>query len=122
MTSKKLSLLIFLQTLGAIFAQIFRDFAKIFRDFARIFNKSKLLGVPLHPLNPRLLHHWLPPCSVTRQSIFMKIQQHLCHTLVECDTKFSNAAWQLQATILTSRPKKDSNFAFWPSQWRHSAA
>jgi len=39
------------------FVRIFRDFANIFRDFARIFNKSKLLGVHLHPLNPRLLHH-----------------------------------------------------------------
>jgi len=27
-------------------------------DFARIFTKSKLLGVRLHPLNPRLLRQW----------------------------------------------------------------
>jgi len=40
------------------FAQISPDFAQIFRDFARIFIKSKLLGVRLHPLQPRLLHHW----------------------------------------------------------------
>jgi len=50
---------VFLQTLGAIlwnqttldaiFARIFRHFAQIFKDFARIFNKSKLLGVLLHP-------------------------------------------------------------------------
>jgi len=53
-TTKKWSSPIFLHTLGAIFAQIFRDFAKISRDFARIFNKSKLLGVRLHT---RLLHH-----------------------------------------------------------------
>jgi len=84
-TSKKWSSLVFLQSLGAIFrsqtslgaifaqifrdfaeifmdfvrifrdfAKIFRDFAQIFRDFAQIFNKSKLLGVRLHP---RLLHH-----------------------------------------------------------------
>jgi len=46
------SLLVFLQTLGAIFAQIlmdfaeiFGDFVRIFRDFDQIFNKSKLLGV-----------------------------------------------------------------------------
>jgi len=24
-------------------------------------------------------------------------------------------------TMLTSRPKKDSNFAFWPCRWRDSA-
>jgi len=67
-TSKKWSSLVFLQTLGAIFAQIFRDFAlifksfvRIFRDYAQIFNKSKLLGMRLHPLHPRLLHHWLVP-------------------------------------------------------------
>jgi len=49
--------------LGAIFARIvrnfakiFRDFVQIFKDFARIFDKSKLLGVRLHP---RLLHYWL---------------------------------------------------------------
>jgi len=29
----------------------------------------------------------------------MTIQLHLSHTLVECETKFFNAAWQLQATI-----------------------
>jgi len=59
-------------TLGAIFARIFRDialifrdfawifrnFVQIFRDFARTFDKSKLLGVRLHPLHPRLLHHY----------------------------------------------------------------
>ena len=72
MTSKKRPSCVFLQTLGAIFstanvgrhnqtalgavfAWIVRDFAQIFRDFARIFDKSKLLGVCLHP---RLLHHW----------------------------------------------------------------
>jgi len=66
-TSRKWSSLVFLQTLGAIFAlifrnfayifkgfvRIFRDFAQNFKDFAQIFNKSKLLGVRLHPL-----HHW----------------------------------------------------------------
>jgi len=42
----------------------------------------------------------LPPCSsVMRQCIFMTIQLHLSHTLVECETKFLNAAWQLQASI-----------------------
>ena len=69
--SKKWSTRVFLKTLGAIFAQIFRDFveifsdfvwmfrdfAQIFRDFARIFNKSKLLVVLLHPLHPCPLHH-----------------------------------------------------------------
>jgi len=24
--------------------------------------------------------------------------------------------------MLTSQPKEDSDFAFWPSEWRHSAA
>jgi len=38
------------------FAQTFRDFAQISRDFAHIFDKSKLLGVQLHTLHPRLLH------------------------------------------------------------------
>jgi len=38
------------QTLGAIFA-------RIFRDFDQSFDKSKLLGMRLHPLHPRLLHH-----------------------------------------------------------------
>ena len=41
------------------FGQISTDFARIFRDFARIFTNSKLLGVHLYPLHPRLLHHWL---------------------------------------------------------------
>jgi len=40
---------VFLQTLGVIFDQIFRD-------FAQTFDKSKLLGVILHL---RLLHHCL---------------------------------------------------------------
>jgi len=38
--------------LGAISAQIFRD-------FAQIFNKSKLLGVRLHTLQPLLLLRWV---------------------------------------------------------------
>ena len=63
-------------SLGAIFAQIFRDFAKvftefiqiytnfvrIFKDFSRICNISKRSGVLLHPLHSRPLHHW---CSNT---------------------------------------------------------
>jgi len=72
-TSKKWSSLVFLHTLGAIFAQIFKDFAQtfklffrifkdfaqnfkdfaqIFRDFAQIFNKSKLFGGVLAPPPP----------------------------------------------------------------------
>ena len=54
-------------TLGVNFAQIFRDFAQIlgdfaqiFRDFARIFNKSKLLGMRLHPLPPTPLLASIP--------------------------------------------------------------
>jgi len=35
--------------IGSHFAGIFRDFAQIFKDFTQIFNKSKLLGVRLHP-------------------------------------------------------------------------
>jgi len=34
-----------------------------------------------------------------RQRIFMMIQLHLSHTLVECETKVLIADWQLQATI-----------------------
>jgi len=29
----------------------------------------------------------------------MKIQLHLSHTIVECENKFLNVAWQLQTTI-----------------------
>jgi len=52
----------------------------------------------------------------------MKIQLHLSHTIVECENKFLNAAWQLQTTI-RRRPlgQRKSNFAFWPSQWRYPA-
>jgi len=32
-------------------------FAQIFRAFAQIFYISKLLGVPLYLLHPRLLHY-----------------------------------------------------------------
>jgi len=39
------------------FCKHFVDFAQIFTDFSRIFDKSKLLGVHLHPLHPHLLHH-----------------------------------------------------------------
>jgi len=42
----------------------------------------------------------LPPySSVMRRCVFTAIQLHLSHTLLECETKFLNAAWQLQATI-----------------------
>jgi len=34
-----------------------------------------------------------------RQCIFMKIQLHLSHTILESEKKFLNAAWQLQTTI-----------------------
>ena len=33
------------------FSQIFRNFAQVFRDFARMFDRSKRLGVCLHPLH-----------------------------------------------------------------------
>jgi len=55
--------------LGAIFAQIFRD-------FAQIFNKSKVLGVRLHP---RLLHH----CYLTSQRSGL-------FTLMQCFSKWRN--------------------------------
>jgi len=35
-----------------ICAQIFWDFSLSFQDFARIFDKSKLLGMRLHPVHP----------------------------------------------------------------------
>jgi len=38
-----------------------------------------------------------------QQCIFMTIQLHLSHTLVECETKFLNATWQLQATTIRCR-------------------
>jgi len=34
-----------------------------------------------------------------RQCMFMKVQLHLSHTVVECENKFLNMAWQLQTTI-----------------------
>jgi len=34
-----------------------------------------------------------------RQRIFMKIQLHLSHTVVECENKFFNSVWQLQTTM-----------------------
>ena len=33
--------------------------ARIFRDFARVFDKSKLLGVRVHPAHNQLIHHCL---------------------------------------------------------------
>jgi len=38
-------------------------------------------------------------CDATTYVMFMTIQLHLSHTLVECETKFLNVAWQLQATM-----------------------
>jgi len=52
------------------FVKIFRYFAQILRDFARLFTKSKLLGVRLHSLLPRLLHHCI---NILKQEIiFLK--------------------------------------------------
>jgi len=42
-----------------------------------------------------------------RQCIFVTIQLHLSHTLVECETKFLNAACTDHHTMWTFRPKKD---------------
>jgi len=63
MTSKKTSALRFWvpcllnPTTYSAFANVFTHFAHISTDFSRIFTKSKFMGVGLHPLNPRLLHH-----------------------------------------------------------------
>jgi len=53
------------------FDQISPDFARISRGFAQIFTKPKLLGVRLHPLRPRLLHHW--PQLITYSGVPNKI-------------------------------------------------
>ena len=76
-TSKKGLNCIFLQKLGAIFAQSFRDFTQIFRSFAQIFNKSKLLGVCLHT---RHLHH----CEEARFREF----QYIMHRCLEQTTQY----------------------------------
>jgi len=49
------------------------------RIFARIFTKSKLLGVCLHPLHPRLLHQWLAMQGRTRKRKCPVLRQQL-HT------------------------------------------
>jgi len=59
-------------TLCASFAQIFRDFSQVCRDFARIFDKSKLLGLRLHP---RLLHHLLRNIDVEKQNASFQIEK-----------------------------------------------
>jgi len=41
----------------------------------------------------------LPCSSVLQRCLFMTIQLHLHHTLVECETMFLNVAWQPQVTI-----------------------
>jgi len=68
------------------------DFAQIFRDVARIFNKSKLLGVRLHPLHPRLQHHWLNTyfllLTVFRTSISQKYTTSSVCDLITCSGKF----------------------------------
>jgi len=46
------------KNVGRQFCAEFQGFAQIFRGFARMFDKSKLLGVCLNPLHPRLLHRW----------------------------------------------------------------
>ena len=38
-------------------------------------------------------------CDATMHIRLMMIQLHLSHTLFECETEFSNSAWQLQANI-----------------------
>ena len=75
------------------FAQIFTDFSRIFSNFSRIFDKSKLLGAHLHPLHPRLLHHWfgargiVPPfpfVTLLRTAHYMVHEILSNHGLSEC--------------------------------------
>jgi len=46
------------------FSEILHRCLRILPKFSGIFNKSKLLGVHLHPLHPRLLHHWIDTSNV----------------------------------------------------------
>jgi len=57
---QKRSSCVFLQTLGAIFAQILKDFAQIFRDFGRIFYQSKLLECSCTPASYTALGQQCP--------------------------------------------------------------
>jgi len=95
---QKWSALVFLQTLGAIFrsqttlgaifaqifsdfVRIFRDFVQIFRDFARIFDKSKILGVRLHPLHTVPLYNIATLCNRNKKKkriLFRKAQRAAC--------------------------------------------
>jgi len=52
---------------GTYFAKISSPFAPCLGNFARIITNSKHLGVPLHPLHPRLLQRWLQihQCTAT---------------------------------------------------------
>jgi len=59
MTVTKKVLMCFSANVGRHFLK--RFFTRIFNDLAQIFDKSKLFGVRLHSLHPRLLHHWLGP-------------------------------------------------------------
>jgi len=58
-----------------------------------------------------------------QRCVITTIQLHLSHTLVEYETKFLNAAWQLQATIrrlLLGQMKIGTLLS--AIQWRRSAA
>jgi len=44
------------------FAPNSMDFTRVLRNFALVFTKSKLLGVLLHSLHPRLLHQCFSYC------------------------------------------------------------
>jgi len=101
--SPKKGLHVILPTLGAIFAQIFRNFAKVFIDFTqdytdfarnlkkftRIFNISKLLGLRLHPC---LLHS-----DAAIQSLLIAVSNIVIYCVKEtrgkvqqCFNKFEN--------------------------------
>jgi len=82
LTKINLSSFVFLQTLGVIFQSQtplgailcpdfqrfcldilrfcldFQGFCPNFQGLCPVFNNSKLLGVCLHPMHPRLLNHW----------------------------------------------------------------
>ena len=91
--SPKKGLHVILPTLGAIFAQIFRNFAKVFTDFTqdyrdfarnlkkftRIFNISKLLGVRLYPC---LLHS-----DAAIQSLLIAVTNIVIHCVKEARGK-----------------------------------
>ena len=72
---------IFVHIFGSLirFSGILWRFSEILPRFSRIFTKSKLLGVRLHPLHPRLLHQWLNLLQGCNQLIFSGVGCNLLH-------------------------------------------